>query len=102
MGMRPHVHLKHEIKLGDEIPNMNYGQQDVFDFFTENGCDVINGGDFGEIPEWELDREQVEALSKKKMPFKKKWGEVSGKDLRVLVDELVKSKTGNSVYITWC
>ena len=102
MGMRPHVHIKHEIKYGDEIPNMNWCQEDVYEFFTCNFCEVIGGGDCGENPNWELDREQLEELAKMKAPFRKRWGNVSGKDLRVLVDELLKTKVkGGSVYLSW-
>jgi len=102
MGIRPHVHIKHEIKYGNEIPNMKYCQKDVYDFFFANNVDVIGGGDYGENPDWEFDREQLEILAKKKMPFRKRWGDVSGKDLRVLVDELLKTKVkGGSVYLSW-
>lgn len=102
MGYRPYVHVKHEVKYADTpTPNFNWKNLLVHDFLTENGVDILGSGECGELPDWEMDKDQLRAIPESAFAEFKERDGVTEDDLRRLVKELLEAKTGQSSYISW-
>lgn len=103
MGYRAYVQVKHEIKYGDCY--FNWANDRIHDWLTSNGVDVSGGGECGELPEWEMSKEQLRAIPEEAYRDLPRDGEldceITAQDLRNFVDDLLAAPTGEWAYVTW-
>ena len=99
MGYRAHIQTKHIVEYGSS-EMLNWQSGNLHDWLTAHGVDVINGGECGELPEWELDREQVEALTEEDFNDIGDYHLDEG-ELRDFITEMKSTKTGNSIFVSW-
>lgn len=100
---RPHVLTKREIEYGREF-NFPNKSDEIWKWLTDNGVDIYGAGDCGELPEWEIDKNQLERIPEgayRDIKSHFKHDDITADDLRAFVKELLRAPTGDFAYISW-
>ena len=104
MDYKPHVLTKHEIEYGREF-NFSNKSDEIWEWLTHNGVDILGAGDCGELPEWEIDKSQLERIPEDAYKDIKSCSgnddDITANDLRAFVKELLRAPTGDFAYISW-
>ena len=99
MGIRAHVHTKHEIEYGG--CHFNWRNEEVFCWLTRNGVTVAPIG-CESSDEWEISKDDLRKLDSE--VFKDEhteYGDLSGKEMEEFVKECLAAPTGDYAYVSW-
>ena len=99
MGLRAHVHTKHEIEYGEHY--FNWRNEEVFCWLTRNGVTVVPVG-HESSDEWEIDKDDLRKL--KPEVFKDEhteYGDLSGEEMKAFVKSCLDAPTGDYAYVSW-
>ena len=97
MGIRAHVHTKHEIEYGG--CHFNWRREEVYDWLCNLGV-YVYGDECSE--EWEIDKDDLRKLKPEDFAdHHTEYGDLSGEEMEVFVRECLAAPTGDYAYVSW-
>ena len=95
MGYRPHICKKRVIEYFDATPNFNHMNQQLEEWLTDNGVELVGSEDGSD--QWEIPKKDLREIPESAYES----SDIPKEDLKSIVQSMLDAPTGDYAYIDW-